>query len=225
MNELVAQANQVYRERFDGEAWFGRCIFLSFYCERGTCDFCFRSVAKHQEKHAKNARRSLASILAEALLIKAFGWRIEFLTGGYGILDDEELLRTIRLVSQALGQKLWINLGELSTELLEEFQPYVEGIVASIEAINPKLHDKVCPDKPIGPYEEMLEQAGRLGFKKGCTIVLGLGETKEDFALHEAFIRKHGLDRITLYALRPVQGTPYDRGPTTDDEQVHPPKS
>jgi biotin synthase-like enzyme len=210
---LILQANDVYTAHFDGDVWFGRCIFLSFYCDRGTCTFCFRSTQKHLISHPDKARRSLPSIIAEAMMIKAFGWRIEFLTGGYGILDDAELLRTIQLVSQILDEKIWINLGEVSTSLLEELTPYVEGIVSSIETVEEQLHKEVCPDKPIAPYIDMIAQGHRLGFKQSMTIVIGLGEKKEDFALLERFIRTNNISRITIYALRPVAGTPFTKGP------------
>ncbi|MFP4524476.1 MAG: radical SAM protein [Candidatus Woesearchaeota archaeon] len=216
LQPLLEQAQKAYQDSFDGDAWFGRCIFLSFYCERGTCTFCFRSVAKHQRRHARKARRSLASILTEALLIRAFNWRIEFLTGGYGILDDEELLRTIKLTSQALGRKLWVNLGAIPKDLLERMTPYVEGVVSSIETMNPALHEQVCPDKPIEPYEEMMSEAKKLGLKNGMTLIIGLGEREEDFPLLEEFIKKHGIERITFYALRPVKGTPHTKGPTRE---------
>lgn len=211
--ELVARANEVYEAHFDGKVWFGRCIFLSFYCERGTCTFCFRSTQKHLIKHPSKARRSLPSILAEAMMIKAFGWRIEFLTGGYGILADEELLRIIKLVSQILDEKIWINLGEIGTNLLEEFQPYVAGIVSSIETVESKLHEQVCPDKPIEPYVTMIKEGRALGFKQSMTIIIGLGETQEDFSLLEQFIKDTAINRITIYALRPVKGTPFEHGP------------
>ena len=215
--DLLRRAREAYESSFDGEAWFGRCIFLSFYCERGTCTFCFRSVARHKERHAPRARRSLASVLTEALLIRAFGWRIEFLTGGYGSLEDDELVRTVRLVSQALGRKLWVNLGELSPVMLGRLRPYVEGVVSSIETINPSVHERVCPDKPIEPYERMMVQAKALGYRLGFTIIIGIGESRDDFPLLEAFISKHSFERLTIYALRPVRGTPFTQGPSSEE--------
>ena len=215
--ELIAQAKEVYKANFDGVAWFGRCIFLSFYCERGTCTFCFRSTQKHLIKHPDKARRSMHSILAEAMMIKAFGWRIEFLTGGYGILEDEKLMRIIKLVSQILDEKIWINLGEVSTGLLEEFKPYVDGIVSSIETVEETVHNTVCPDKPIAPFIDMIKHARELGFKQSMTIVIGLGEKKEDFAELEKFIIDNKMERITIYALRPIAGTPFTHGPKPVD--------
>jgi biotin synthase-like enzyme len=213
VKDLVEEAEKVYWDNFDSEAWFGRCIFLSWYCERGTCTFCFRSVTKHQIKHAKQARRSLASVLAEAMMIRGFGWRIEFLTGGYGICDDAELIRYTKLVSQIIKQPMWVNLGEIGTNLLDELKPYVTGIVSSIETLNPELHQKVCPDKPIAPYVKMIKEASKKGFKQGMTIIIGLGEKKEDFSLLKEFISKNEIERLTIYALRPVKGTPFENGP------------
>ncbi len=195
------------------QTWFGRCIFLSWYCDLGTCKFCFRSTVKHKIKHANNAKRTVASILVDSILGKHLGWRIEFLTGGYRIFKFEEMLDIIKKVSHIYQEKLWINLGTLEDDQLEQIRPYVEGICASIETVNVKLHDEICPDKPLQPYEDMLDKVKSLGFKSSMTIVVGLGETKEDFPLLKDFITRHKIDRITFYALKPVQGTPYTESP------------
>ncbi len=216
-NALVEEANKVFLENFDDSTWFGRCIFLSWYCDVGTCDFCFRSTVKHKIKHAQSARRSVASIITDAIIGKNLGWRIEFLTGGYRIFSFPEILDIAKKVSQVYGEKIWTNLGALSRDELEMLSPYVSGVCASIEAINPELHDKICPDKPIGPYSEMLKVAGELGLKKSMTIVVGLGEVQEDFEMLADFITSHKLDRITFYALKPVQGTPYTKSPEPEE--------
>lgn len=213
--ELLEKASEVYKENFDNRVWYGRCIFLSWYCDVGDCKFCYRSTQKSRIKHAEHAKRSVASILVEAILCKNLGWRIEFLTGGYRIFPMKDLVNIAKLVSNVYGDKIWINLGSLNKEELEMFKPYVKGVVVSIETLNEELHDKICPSKPIKPYEEMLETAK--DFKKSMTIVIGLGEKKEDFSLLKKFIEKHKLDRITFYALKPVSGTPYTTGPSTED--------
>ncbi len=215
--ELISKAGSIYKKNFDGNIWFGRCIFLSWYCDRGTCTFCFRSVQKHRIKHPEKARRSMYSILAEAMMIKGFGWRIEFLTGGYGIREDDELIRIVKLVSQILDEPIWVNLGEIGTSMLKSFKPYTQGIISSIETVNPTLHKKVCPDKPIEPFEDMMKESKPMGFKHGMTIIIGLGETRDDFKYLKIFLEKHNLDRITIYALRPVANTPFENGPDSLD--------
>lgn len=141
------------------------------------------------------------------------GWRIEFLTGGYGIFEFDEIIKIAKLVSEIFGHKIWINLGALKKEEMERLKPYVEGICASIETVDKELHDSICPDKPIEPYEEMLKLAKNMGFKTSMTIVIGLGEKKEDFELLADFIKRYDLDQITFYALKPVKGTPYTKSP------------
>lgn len=214
---LIDQAKAIYKDKFKDLAWFGRCIFLSWYCEKGTCTFCFRSVTKETIKDPSKARRSLASVVAEAMLIKGMGWRIEFLTGGYGILDDEEVKRLVKLVSVVLEEPIWINLGEMGISMLEDFKPHVQGIYSSIETLEPELHKKVCPDKPIEPYVEMMKNMSELGFKNAITIIIGLGESKDHFSLLENFIKENNVGRITIYALRPVRGTPFEHGPSPVD--------
>lgn len=215
--DYLEEAQKVYKENFNSEAWYGRCIFLSWYCDLGTCKFCFRSTQKHKIKFAANAKRTLSSVIVEALLCRELGWRIEFLTGGYKIYPIKDLVEMAKIVSKIFGEKIWLNLGVIKKEDLELFEPYVTGIVSSIETINPELHKEICPDKDILPYEEMFEYAKEL--KKSMTIVIGLGEKKEDFELLCKFIEKHKLDRITFYALKPVKGTKFENstGPKTED--------
>lgn len=216
-NPLFKQANKVYSQNFKPVAWFGRCIFLSWYCDIGTCRFCFRSTIKHKIKSAKDARRSVPSILADAIIGKNLGWRIEFLTGGYRIFELDKIAEIAKHVSEIYGQKIWVNLGALTKDEMIKLKPYVEGICASIETVEPKLHSHICPNKPIKPYSDMLKTADELGFKKSITIVIGLGEKKEDFDLLADFIGQHKLDRITFYALKPVKGTPYTKSPEPED--------
>ena len=196
------------------KVWFGRCIFISWYCDVGTCKFCYRSTQKARIKHARNARRKLASLITEAILAKNLGWRIEFLTGGYKAYKQEELVEITRIISEIYKEKIWLNLGALTQEEIKQFQPYIKGVVASIETIDETLHNEICPNKPIQPYEEMLTNTD---LQKSITIVIGLGEKKEHFEQLKAFISKHNLDRITFYALKPVPETPYTEGPTTEE--------
>jgi biotin synthase-like enzyme len=214
--DTIEQANKVFTENWGKDVYYGRCIFLSWYCERGTCKFCFRSTIHHKVKHAKSAKRSMASILVEAVLAKNLGWNIEFLTGGYGIYPFEEILEIIQNVNKILGKKVWVNLGSFTKEQLEQLKPYVEGICASIETVEPKLHDELCPDKPIKPYSDMLKEAKAVGFKTSIAIIIGLGET--DIELLHKFIKEHELDRITFYALKPVPGTIFEKkeGPKSE---------
>lgn len=216
MKELLAESDKIFLDKYGKDVFFGRCIFLSWYCERGTCKFCFRATTHHKIKHANKARRSKASILTDAFFGKMLGWPVEFLTGGFGIFEFDEIVEIAKGVSEIYGNKIWVNLGLLEKEQMEQLKPYVEGICASIETVEPNLHNDICPDKPIEPYEDMLDLAGEMGFKKSMTVVIGLEEKREDIELLFDFIEKHNLDQVTFYALKPVQGSPYKESPAPD---------
>lgn len=132
-------------------------------------------------------------------------------------MQTEEIDRYTRLVKQALGEKLWLNLGVVPARQLETLQEDIEGIVASLETLEPKLHKKTCPDKPIQPYINMLDKAKELGMKRSITLVIGLGEDESHWQHVEEFIKENPLERITIYALRPVRGTPYEKGPSSQE--------
>ena len=174
------------------------------------------STQKNKIKTPRLARRSLASIIAEALICQACGWEIEFLSGGYESHTLGELINIAKIIRQINQKKLWLNIGVLNQKELQAFKPYVQGITGAVEIINPQLHKKICPSKPIQPIETMFKICQKLQLKKGVTIILGLGETLNDFPLFKKFIQKHKINRITFYALNPHPGTPFKKGPATN---------
>lgn len=209
MVDLIEEANRVYQKNFEPEMLFEKCVFLSWYCDVGDCKFCFRSTLRN--KDAKKARRSFSSVLAEVYLCKALGWKLEFLTGGYRIFPFDELVNIVKTVSELYGEKIWINLGALSNDELEELRPYVRGICGSIETVNRKLHDKICPSKPIEPYLKMFEEAK--GFEKSVAIVIGLGESEKDIKKLFELVRNYKLNKVDFYPLHLIKGTPFKKGP------------
>jgi biotin synthase-like enzyme len=210
---LLEQSNKKYWENFDGRTYFDRAIFLSWYCSIGDCKFCFMSTQKDQIKNPKLAKRQINSLYAEALICKHMNWKVGFLSGGYGVYDYEKIVEIIKNVYQITGQKQWLNIGVVPKDVLTKLKPYVEGVTGSIETVNPSVHEKVCPSKPIDPIIKMYSDVDTLGLKKGMTLIIGLGESIEDFPLLEKFIKEHKIDKIVIYALNPIKGTEFKRGP------------
>lgn len=213
--KLMSEAEKVYFDNFNGNTWYGRCIFISWYCSIADCTFCYRSTPKHEKMFPKSSRRSMGSILLEALFCKTFNWRIEFLTGGLGIMPFSDLLEIVENVSKVFGRKIWLNLGVFSPKHLEMLRPYVSGICGSLETLHPELHKKICPSKPIEPYDKMFSRMS--GFRKSIAVIVGLGDSLTDMKYLFDFVEKHDLDRVTIYALKPVKGTGFFNGPSVDE--------
>ena len=198
------------------QTWFERAIFFSWYCSKGDCKFCYMSTQKDKIKTPRLAKRSKESILAEAAICKACNWKVEFLSGGYESYDIDELAEITKNVYEITGQKQWLNIGVLEKEEIKKFIPYIEGVCGAVECINPKLHDELCPSKPVSEIIQMFKICDELGLKKSMTIIVGLGETEKDIPLLAEFIRKNRIDKITFYALNPHEGTIFKKGPSTN---------
>jgi len=183
--------------------WFERAIFLSWYCAKADCKFCYMSSVKHD----KQAIRSQASILSEVFLCKKLGWKIEFLSSGFSAYPS--LLELLKNIKKIYG-KVWLNIGTLNEDEMKKFKPYIIGISGAVECINPKVHDFVCPSKPIKDIEKMFRLCDKYNLKKSITIVLGIGETIKDFDLLKKFIKKHNVDKITFYRLKRQKNTIFE---------------
>src|SRR3989338_5455788 len=180
--ELIEKAQRIYTENFPLTTLFERAIFFSWGCTIGDCTFCYMST-QPADKPPKETKRSAESILAEFILAKKFGWDIGFFTGGIGVFTPGEMESLLRNIIHITQEKIWLSLGPLSKPLLQRYLPYAKGIVGSTETINPILHAKVCPSKPLKPYEMMFEAASELGLKKAMTFIVGMKKTKEDLPL------------------------------------------
>lgn len=190
------------------ETSFERAIFFSWYCSTADCKFCYMST---QPKGQKMAVRSFASILAEFILCKKMGWEIGVLSGGHNAYTATDFLKLLKLIKKITNEKVWVNIGPIKKQNLVKFKPYIKGIVASIETINPKVHDFVCPSKSMAPFEKMLKEALKLKLKTAMTIILGLGESIHDFEILRQFIKKYNISKIYFYGLNPHEGTIFEK--------------
>ncbi len=190
---------------------FERALFFSWYCSVGDCKYCYMST-QPKEKIERTARRTAESLLAEVIICKKLGWELGFVSGGQGAYKRVEFLELLKKINKINdnGKKVWINIGALKKSDLLLYKPFIKGVVASIETINPRIHDFVCPSKPIKPFEKMLVEAKKLGLKRGMTIILGIGETLDDFELLKKFIKKYGVTKIHVYGLNPQKGTIFE---------------
>jgi biotin synthase-like enzyme len=209
--ELLEEANKITLAVHGNKITLERAIFLSWWCDKGDCAFCYMSTQKSKIKEPNKAKRTIESVLAEAELTRRMGWNVEFLSGGYGSFNTPEIKNIAQNIYSITGKPVWLNLG--ITNELEEYGDEIAGITGAVEVANPELHQKICPSKPLEDIVEMLELAGDLGFRKSITIILGLGETPEDTKYMWDLIDNVGIDRVTFYSLNPHKDTIYENSP------------
>lgn len=219
---LIAQANAIYKENFENTTCFERAIFFSWSCAIKDCGFCYMSTQEKKNKSDDDKSvRSREAMYAEALLCKKFGWELGFFSGGILAYTFPELLEMVKVINKIYGEKVWINIGALPPKVIDLFKDDAAGVVGSLETVNWELHKKVCPSKPYLPYLKMFEHAYKVGLKTAMTFIVGLGETKEDFANLKDIIEKYHIQKIHMYGLIPHPGTMYAHAqPPTAEEQA-----
>ncbi|MBC8500650.1 MAG: radical SAM protein [Nanoarchaeota archaeon] len=212
LNNLIKQANRVYRDNFPNNTWFERALFFSWSCAIKDCAFCYMSTQKKKNRDDGDDRavRSKESLYAETIICKHLGWKIGFFTGGVNAYQKPDITEMLEVINQIIEEKIWVSLGPIPKSHLKEYQPYIKGVVGSIETVNRELHKKVCPSKPMEPYVKMFNNSTLLGLKNAMTLILGLGETKDDFETLKEFIEENNIKKIHLYALNPVKGTLFE---------------
>tara|TARA_Y100000310_G_scaffold38326_1_gene35933 strand:- start:7468 stop:8334 length:867 start_codon:yes stop_codon:yes gene_type:complete len=166
----------------------------------------------------KKAKRSTASILAEAYICKKSGWKVGNLAAGYGSYTHESILELVKNVYKITNEKLWLNVGVLPEKTIEALKQYLEGIYGAVETTNEDIHKKIAPNKPIAPIENMYKTCEKYNLKKAMTFIVGLGETIDDFETLKDFITKNKINKIVFYALNPIKGTMFEssKGPSID---------
>lgn len=205
--DLIKKANDITLKNHGNLITLERAVFLSWWCDKGDCAFCYMSTQKNKIKDPKKARRNIYNIYAEAEMCRRLDWNIEFLSGGYESFTTQEIKEIATTIKEITGDGVWLNTG--ITDELEEFGSEIKGITGAVEVANPDIHKRVCPSKKLEDISNMMDVAGDLGFKKAITIILGLGETLEDVNYLIDYIKEHKIDRVIFYSLNPHKETIY----------------
>ena len=205
--DLIKNANEITLKKHGDLITLERAVFLSWWCDKGDCAFCYMSTQKEKIKDPAKARRNISNIYAEAEMCKRLDWNIEFLSGGYKSFSTQEIKEIATTIKTITGEGVWLNTG--ITDELSEYGSEIKGITGAVEVANPEIHERVCPSKKLDDISNMLDIAGDLGFKKAITIILGLGETLDDVDYIIDYIKSHNIDRVIFYSLNPHKETIY----------------
>ncbi len=204
--EKLRVANELTLKYHGRNVNLERALFLSWYCSLGDCKFCYMSSIKDKVDR-KKAIRDISRVLAEAIICKRIGWKIEFLSSGYNAFTHEEIDEIAQMVSYVVKEPVWLNVGILKNL---DFGNYVEGIVGAVETFDMELRRKLCPSKHLEPIIEMLREAKEVGYKTGITIILGMGERRETIENLFKMIENLKVNKVIFYTLNPHKGTMFE---------------
>jgi len=208
LKENMNIAYSILKKKHKNNYKFARAIFGSWYCSIRDCKFCFLSTQKNAKIFV--SKRTIESIIAEALIIKKLNAKLQDFTGGVLGNDYSELVKLTKLLYHIFEKQIWINLNVVPLKVWDEIKNYVEGLVYSTETFNKKLHDFVAPSKPLENSFKVFDFLDSEKKKKGVTLIIGLGETWKDIKVTNEFIETWQIDQIHLYGLKPIKGTIYE---------------
>jgi len=214
LGPLLEQAEKTYKKHFPLTAYFERSIFINWTCSIADCKYCFLSTKpRHDPKEKPTAIRSPASILAEVLICKAMGWRVGYITGGLRVESIEYLSNLISKINQITGEKTMMNFGPYTKSEIVKLKPYVTGMGSAIESFDEELHNFICPSKPLKSLMKFLQNLQEERLQKLITIILGIGERKEDVEIVIKKIKEYHIEKVQLCFLKPQEGTVFDTVP------------
>jgi biotin synthase-like enzyme len=210
---LIIKASRVFTENHSNHVWFERSVFINWTCGIADCKYCYLST---KPKKDMKSLRSQASILAELLLCKLMGWRVGYLTGGLRVESTEYMVELLDNASKVLGYKPMMNFGPYTRSEIVAFKPHISGIGAAIESFDPELHSFICPSKPLKMLQKMLEICKEENVPTFITIILGMGEKKDDVFEVIKYVKQYDIAKVQLCFLKPQVNTVFSEVPPPD---------
>lgn len=218
---LLEKAGKAYAQHFPSSTYFERSIFINWTCAIADCKYCFLSTKpKHNPKEKPTAIRSPASILAEVLVCKAMGWKVGYITGGLRVESTEYLINLITKINQITGEKIMMNFGPYAKSEIVKLKPYVSGMGSAIESFDEELHDFICPSKPLKSLMKFLENLQEEKLQKLITIILGIGERKEEVEIVIQKIKEYHIEKVQLCFLKPQEYTIFNEVPPPNPDYM-----
>lgn len=210
---LIKKASQIFAQHHPLKVRFERSVFINWTCGIADCKYCYLST---KPKKDMKSLRSQASILAELLLCKLMGWHVGYLTGGLRVESTEYMVGLLDNATKVLGYKPMMNFGPYNRSEILSFKPHISGIGAAIESFDPDLHSFICPSKPLKLLQKMLEICRDEEIPTFITIILGMGERKNDVFEVIKYVKEYNIAKVQLCFLKPQVNTIFSDVPAPD---------
>ena len=91
-----------------------------------------------------------------------------------------------------------MNYGPYTKGEIQKFKEHVAGLGSAIESFDEELHNYICPSKPLKSLLRFLQDCQEEGLENFITIILGIGEKKEDIDVVIENIKKFNITKVQL---------------------------
>ena len=217
LQAAIKEAKSIFKKHHPNTVHFERSIFINWTCAIADCKYCYLSTKpKHKAGTKPIAVRSIESVLAEALICKLMGWQIGYITGGLRVESVDTIIYLLTHLNKINNKKNWMNFGPYAHSEIKKLMPYTGGMGSAIESFDEQLHDFICPSKPLVVLRKFLENLKEEKMHKLITIILGLGENKDDINLVSENITKYNINTVQLCFLKPQENTLFQEVPAPD---------
>jgi biotin synthase-like enzyme len=217
LNAAIAEAKPIFQANHNNTVHFERSIFINWTCAIADCKYCYLSTKpKHKAGTVSTALRSHESILAEALICKLMGYEIGYITGGLRVESVDQIIELLKRLNQVNQKQNLMNFGPYAHSEIKKLKPYTGGMGSAIESFDEQLHDFICPSKPLIVLRKFLTHLQEENMHKLITIILGLGENKDDIKLVSENIKKYDINIVQLCFLKPQENTVFAQVPAPD---------
>ena len=217
LQDAISKAKLIFEANHKPTVHFERSIFINWTCAIADCKYCYLSTKpKHKAGSQSTALRSHESILAEALICKLMGWKIGYITGGLRVESVDQIIELLKKLNQVNQKKNLMNFGPYAHSEIKKLKPFTGGMGSAIESFDEELHDFICPSKPLVTLRKFLTHLQTEEMHKLITIILGLGENRDDINLVSENITKYDINTVQLCFLKPQADTVFETVPAPD---------
>ncbi len=217
LTHALTKAQAVFAKYHSPTVHFERSVFTNWTCAIADCKYCYLSTKpKHDPRQKPTAIRSMESILAEVFICQQMGWKIGYITGGLRVESTDDLISLLSKISAITGEKIMMNYGPYSENIILKLKPYLSGMGSAIESFDEDLHSFICPSKPLKALLSFLENVQKHQLQKLITIILGMGEKKDDVYAVIENITKYNINIVQLCFLKPQENTVFAEVPSPD---------
>lgn len=208
--KILEEAHSSFSSHFPHEAWFERTLHLSWQ-NALNCTFCHLS-PKPQQTNILAAKRSDASLLAEAYLAKQLNWKLQ-LSPGYLPHHIKDLVEMCKKINAITNEKIWLETLPRSGGDIALLKEHLTGITIPLDTINKGIRKRLHPNMSIQDVLTTFDDAKHL--RKGIALTLGIGENLNDIPELQHVIASNHIDKVILLPVLPHKNTQFKKSPSS----------